>query len=396
MRIIRSGIYQWLNKINGKSYIGSSKDLTNRKGHWIANFKKDKMKYKSILHDAAKKHGLENFIFIILEECEPTKEMLEARENYYIETINPEYNILQKAYSPLGFKWTEEQKQEYRNNYSEERKQATAERSKEYMEQPEIKEKYSELRKGKTFEEIFGEERAQEILEKQSIGRTGKAVGLDPWNKGTTGLQEAWNKGIPCSEETKQKIRDSYEYQEPWNKGLPWNDEIKQKISESKIGQEAWNKGIPATEKEKQRLYEMFQANYTEEHQQKMTEAARIVNTGKERSEETKLKISESNRNSDARKTFAESRKWVERTDDVKEKIGKGIRESEIFQNSVKARFGKSNNKGTHGNYGVTWRNDSNRWIVKIHNKKYGSFKTIEEAILRRDEIMVQLNANQN
>ena len=30
---------------------------------------------------------------------------------------------------------------------------------------------------------------------------------IPPWNKGTSGLQEAWNKGVPHSEETKDKIR---------------------------------------------------------------------------------------------------------------------------------------------------------------------------------------------
>lgn len=44
------------------------------------------------------KYGLEHFTFIILEECTPTKEALEVREQYYIDTLKPAYNVLQKAY----------------------------------------------------------------------------------------------------------------------------------------------------------------------------------------------------------------------------------------------------------------------------------------------------------
>jgi group I intron endonuclease len=101
MRIKRSWIYQIVNEINGKSYVGSSKDITNRWGHWRASFKKE-MKYKSLLQMAIRKYGLEHFTFILLEECEPTKEMLEAREDCYFDLLKPEYNILQKAYSPAG------------------------------------------------------------------------------------------------------------------------------------------------------------------------------------------------------------------------------------------------------------------------------------------------------
>lgn len=45
-------------------------------------------------------------------------------------------------------------------------------------------------------------------------------VGSIPWNKGKKGLQVAWNKGIPCSEETKHKISETLKGNIPWNKGL--------------------------------------------------------------------------------------------------------------------------------------------------------------------------------
>ena len=109
----KSGIYQIVNETNGKYYIGSSKDIKNRWRQWRNSFKKE-MKYKSPLQMAVRKYGIENFTFIIIEECKPTKEILEIRENYYFETLKPEYNILKKAYSNVGYNHTTEAKEKIR------------------------------------------------------------------------------------------------------------------------------------------------------------------------------------------------------------------------------------------------------------------------------------------
>ena len=39
--------------------------------------------------------------------------------------------------------------------------------------------------------------------------RKGIQTGIDPWNKGKTGVQTAWNKGKPATEEQKKKDRKS-------------------------------------------------------------------------------------------------------------------------------------------------------------------------------------------
>lgn len=100
---IRSGVYQIINEVNGKSYVGSSQNIDYRWSRHRNSFKKP-MKNRSILWDAAQKHGVENFTFIVLEECDVVKEMLLAREQHYIDTLNPEYNIMQTAGSRLGSK----------------------------------------------------------------------------------------------------------------------------------------------------------------------------------------------------------------------------------------------------------------------------------------------------
>lgn len=103
VRIKKSGVYQIVNEVNGKCYIGSSKDIRNRWNHWRDCLRK-KIAYKSLFKLAVQKYGIENFTFILLEECEPTKQALESLENHYFDLLRPAYNILRKAYSPIGRK----------------------------------------------------------------------------------------------------------------------------------------------------------------------------------------------------------------------------------------------------------------------------------------------------
>jgi group I intron endonuclease len=54
------------------------------------------------IYNAMLKHGYSNFSLDILEYCEP--DALIKREQYYIDTLEPEYNILKIAGSSTGFK----------------------------------------------------------------------------------------------------------------------------------------------------------------------------------------------------------------------------------------------------------------------------------------------------
>lgn len=58
------------------------------------------------LHNALLKNGYSNFSLEILEYCDKNNAI--QREQYYIDTFKPEYNILQTAGSSLGFKHSEE------------------------------------------------------------------------------------------------------------------------------------------------------------------------------------------------------------------------------------------------------------------------------------------------
>lgn len=63
----------------------------------------------SLIYKAILKYGYDNFTFQILEYC-PTQDLME-REQYYLDTVQPEYNILKFARSSRGYKHTEESKQ---------------------------------------------------------------------------------------------------------------------------------------------------------------------------------------------------------------------------------------------------------------------------------------------
>ena len=58
-----------------------------------------------IINRALLKYGYSKFKLEILEFCNP--EEVVKREQYYMDAINPEYNVLKTAYSSLGYKHTE-------------------------------------------------------------------------------------------------------------------------------------------------------------------------------------------------------------------------------------------------------------------------------------------------
>jgi len=82
------------------------------------------------------------------------------------------------------------------------------------------------------------EEERAEYARRVSEGRKGKGLGVEPWNKGMTGLV-AHNKGVPMSEGQKLKLREAY---------ASLSDEEKReralKVSVANKGRSVWNKGL--------------------------------------------------------------------------------------------------------------------------------------------------------
>uniref|UniRef100_UPI0030E2B6C2 hypothetical protein n=1 Tax=Dematophora necatrix TaxID=2751867 RepID=UPI0030E2B6C2 len=104
----RTGIYRWVLKESGKSYIGSSANLSTRFKQYfnynhISYPKRNLRIYKALL-----KYGYAGFSLEILEYC--NTDVLLQREQFYFDTLNPEYNILKVAGSPLGYRHSEASK----------------------------------------------------------------------------------------------------------------------------------------------------------------------------------------------------------------------------------------------------------------------------------------------
>lgn len=101
----RTGIYRWVNIDSGKSYIGSSVNLSTRFKQYFNYNHISYPKRNLIIYKALLKYGYSGFRLEILEYCYP--EILLEREQFYFDTCNPEYNILKVAGSPLGFRHSE-------------------------------------------------------------------------------------------------------------------------------------------------------------------------------------------------------------------------------------------------------------------------------------------------
>ena len=85
------GIYMIINLINNHKYIGSSINIKRRLEIHRSNLRHNHHS-NSHLQNAWNKYGEDNFVFNILEKC--SKEKRFEREQYYIDTIKPKYNIM--------------------------------------------------------------------------------------------------------------------------------------------------------------------------------------------------------------------------------------------------------------------------------------------------------------
>jgi group I intron endonuclease len=97
------GVYKITNIINNKCYIGSSRRLHERKNEHNYNLRKNN-RSNSIIKNAVLKYGIDNFKFETLEEfvfdtfasSKYIDELITSREQYYVDIIDPEYNIKKK------------------------------------------------------------------------------------------------------------------------------------------------------------------------------------------------------------------------------------------------------------------------------------------------------------
>lgn len=84
-------IYKIVNNLDGKEYVGkTAKTIQERWKRHLADCKRGKTK----LYNAIKKYGMENFDIYVIEYTGPIcRDQLNDREKYWIEILEPEYNM---------------------------------------------------------------------------------------------------------------------------------------------------------------------------------------------------------------------------------------------------------------------------------------------------------------
>ena len=188
------GIYKITNKLNGKVYIGQSRDIDAR---WRQHIN---AKDNYAIHNAIKKYGKENFSFEVLLEC--PADMLDVWERDMIALYN--------CMSPHGYNLTEGGEGQH---LSEEHKRKISESNKGHIVSEETRHKISESRKGRRASE--------ETLLKMSEVNKGKHLSEEHKRKISNTLKGVKRK--PCSEEHKRKLSESI-------KGRHWKIENGKRI----------------------------------------------------------------------------------------------------------------------------------------------------------------------
>ena len=180
-------IYETTNTINNKKYRGM---------HQTTNINDGYLGSGNGIINAIKKYGKNNFTRIILEYCYSYDELIEKEKIYVNESWvkdSNNYNI--KTGGQSAGILSKESKLKISNS---------------------LKEKYAsgELinwNKGLKLDPITEEhkEKISKTLKNKYKNEEHHLKGIEPWNKGTNGLQIGWNKGLkldPMSDEQKEKI----------------------------------------------------------------------------------------------------------------------------------------------------------------------------------------------
>lgn len=105
------GIYKIESKTSGKYYIGSTINMKSRWSRHKSDLRKNKH-HSIILQRAWNKYGESDFEFEILEECKI--ENLLKREQFYLTSLLPIYNISPNAGNCVGVKHTLESSEKKR------------------------------------------------------------------------------------------------------------------------------------------------------------------------------------------------------------------------------------------------------------------------------------------
>jgi group I intron endonuclease len=169
-------IYKATNNINGKVYIGFDSNWPNRKTAHKRNSEKN-LKGNTKFYNAIRKYGWNNFSWTVVYQSIDGTHCLDVMEPYFItenDSMNLGYNM-----TPGG---------DGKRKGSIESDETKRKKSISHMGKKQSREHTENSVKGR-----IGYKHSTETKKKISLSRLGK----EPWNKDKTGLQVAWNKGVP-------------------------------------------------------------------------------------------------------------------------------------------------------------------------------------------------------
>lgn len=242
-----SGIYKIQSIIKPKRvYIGSAISFNVRRASHLRELRNG-IHTNGRLQNHYNKYGIEDLVFSIMEECEIS--CLLNREQYYIDTLNPFFNICRTAGSVLGMKKSAESKK-----------------------------RQSELYRGINHP-CYGRHVSDEQKRSQSIAMTGRKG----WNKGLKMSPEICkinsdsHKGLKASDETREKMSIQRRGEKNAMYGKTHTEESKQKNREANSGENSWHYGKHLSEETKKKLSDSKKGKkmkpLSDEHRRKVSES---------------------------------------------------------------------------------------------------------------------------
>lgn len=227
---IVSGIYEIVNLVNGKRYIGSAINTAHR---WRQHKSLlGKGKNNPLMQRAWQKYGASSFVFRLLEEVEERSDLL-VREQFYLDTCSPEYNVATTAGSNLGVKWSAETIE----------KMGAANRR--VWSCPDYRRRMSDVHKG--------QKPTPDQLKKISEALRGRKLSPE-----RAEVVAANNGERNRSQEHRAKVSKFW-------KGRPKPPEQVAKMVAAKTGKPAHNKGVPMSEEQKVKQSEAMKRRYAED-----------------------------------------------------------------------------------------------------------------------------------
>lgn len=187
-----SAIYK-IETISG-FYIGSTVNWKNRRSQHLSHLRRG-IHVNTMLQKAFNKYGEDGLVFSIVEYCNPSD--LLSREQFFLDTLKPKYNILREAGRVTGFVMSEESKAKrlktMKERYTPEQ---MSERSRK------ARAAWTDESRAKQIKSLTGRKISPEAIEKTRQANIGRPC--SPEKKAKLAMQKGWKH----TDESKKKMSE--------------------------------------------------------------------------------------------------------------------------------------------------------------------------------------------